>query len=639
MRIGLAQMRVVTNAVNRNVLRVREYMHIAQMQGVDILVCPEMCLTGYFLGDRWECNHLLRATHEAHNSLFADSSAMALVFGSLRVFENAKNEDGRPRKTNAAFVAQNGSNALHFSHPLDCVAKSLSPNYRAFDDSRHFFDSRKWHSELPDTHAHQALLKPFEFTSSNVASRIGITVCEDLWDENYALKPLLLQAPQSDILINISCSPYSDAKETRRRKLLQQAAKATQRPLFYVNCVGTQNIGKTVYGFDGQSLAVAPDGNIVGEGAFFEEQLLIYDVHGGQINPVSQIQMETPTNRTHLTRSALPQKQKALESTLSFVCEEMNIQHCTIGVSGGIDSALSATLFSRVLGPDNLMLVNMPSHYNSQLTRNWAQQLANNLSAPFCEIPIQSAVELTRQQLMETENLANHPRFELSKWVLENVQARDRSARLLAGVAASLRGVFPCNANKAETTVGYSTLYGDQSGFLCPLADLWKFEVYEFAKSYNTLMGHFVIPEGTLNVVPSAELSAEQNIEQGQGDPLVYPYHDHLFRSWVERWERWTPLDVLESYELGTLESDLSIPKGLVRTLFPTSQSFVSDLEKWWSLYSGLAVAKRLQAPPVVSLSRRAFGFDHRETLSGWILTDSLYESIKQRILAKTSFD
>ena len=143
-----------------------------------------------------------------------------------------------------------------------------------------------------------------------------------------------------------------------------------------------------------------------------------------------------------------------------------------------------------------------------------------------------------------------------------------------------------------------------------------------------------VIPQETIDIVPSAELSDAQDVDKGQGDPLIYPYHDFLFRSFVERWQKATPQDILEWYANGTLEKEIGCASGLVGKHFPTPQDFIADLERWWNQFSGLAVAKRIQAPPILAVSRRAFGFDHRESQNGPYYTKK-YKALKAKLLGE----
>ncbi len=254
-------------------------------------------------------------------------------------------------------------------------------------------------------------------------------------------------------------------------------------------------------------------------------------------------------------------------------------------------------------------------------------------------VPIQQSVDHTIDQLQTTPvtllRNGKETHLQVSSFVAENIQARDRSARVLAGAAAAFGGGFTCNANKAETTVGYSTLYGDQSGFLAALADLWKHQVYELAHYLNDVVyGREVVPQGIIDIVPSAELSSAQNVDEGKGDPIKYPYHDYLFRSFIERWQKATPEDVLTWYAEGTVEKNLGCEPGLVAQYFPTAADFIADLERWWNLFCGMAIAKRIQAPPILAVSRRAYGFDHREAQNGPYYTRR-YRELKEQLLCK----
>jgi NAD+ synthase (glutamine-hydrolysing) len=310
-----------------------------------------------------------------------------------------------------------------------------------------------------------------------------------------------------------------------------------------------------------------------------------------------------------------------------------------LGISGGIDSAVAAALYREILPPENILLANMPSRYNSATTRDLSKRLAANLGCLYAELPIEDSVNLTHRQLdgLRVASLdgAHSAPISLAGFAMENVQARDRSSRILAALAAAFGGVFACNANKAELTVGYSTLYGDLGGFLALIGDLWKGQVYALGRHLNeAVYGREAIPEGIFAVVPSAELGPHQAVDEGKGDPLIYPYHDRLFFSWVQRWNRATPEEILEWYAAGSLNAELGLDPAAadVYRLFPDAAAFVRDLERWWNLYGGIAVAKRVQAPPILAVSSRAFGFDHRESL-GPPFYSSRYLEMRARIL------
>ena len=249
--------------------------------------------------------------------------------------------------------------------------------------------------------------------------------------------------------------------------------------------------------------------------------------------------------------------------------------------------------------------------------------------------PIEEAVDVSRRQI---EALTGAP---VAGLVDENIQARDRGSRLLAGLAAQLGAIDRCgvvftnNGNKTEVAQGYCTLYGDVGGAVAPLADLYKTEVYELARHLNATRGE-PIPAGMLTVKPSAELSAAQNPEQGGGDPFQFEYHDRLLYQMVEL--RRDPEEILADFAAGRLEKALGLAAGLapgkavVGTFFPDAAAFVADLELVWRRFKG-SFFKRVQAPPIVAVSKRAFGFDLREAQIGARFTRR-YALLKEQVLA-----
>jgi NAD+ synthase (glutamine-hydrolysing) len=245
-------------------------------------------------------------------------------------------------------------------------------------------------------------------------------------------------------------------------------------------------------------------------------------------------------------------------------------------------------------------------------------------------VPIEESANSTREQLQSLG-------FEVSNFCFENIQARDRSARVLSAIASSVGGVFTCNANKSEMTVGYTTLYGDLGGFFAPLADVWKTDVYKLANYINEIDGDYVIPSGSITVKPSAELSEKQDVTKGLGDPLIYEYHDLLFKSWVERWSRATPADILRWTLDRRLEENLGCEFDIVVKHFNGDISlFIEDLEKWWNLFDGFAFAKRIQAPPVLATSKRSYGFDLRESQTAPFYSKRYFD-LKNELLFETS--
>jgi NAD+ synthetase len=224
---------------------------------------------------------------------------------------------------------------------------------------------------------------------------------------------------------------------------------------------------------------------------------------------------------------------QAITYGLGKFLSSTGIRKVIIGISGGIDSAVAACLYTLVLGPENVLLVNMPSIFNSQTTRSLSARLAGNLDCLYTVMPIQDSVDYTAAQLSQTPvvDLKSGREFKIpvTPFVLENIQARDRSARVLAGLAAAFGGAFTCNSNKSELTAGYSTLYGDLAGFLAVLGDLWKHQVYDLALYLNSqVFRKEVIPQEIIDLVPSAELSPTQAVEEGKGDPIVT---DHNYQN------------------------------------------------------------------------------------------------------------
>jgi NAD+ synthase (glutamine-hydrolysing) len=611
MRICIAQTRVRAAALDKNFDAMKAAIKAARADEADLIIFPEMALPGYFLGDEWERPHFLKRCQTYAEQIAALSNDIAIIFGSVGIDPNARNEDGRVRKYNAAFVAQGGRLLVNEALQLPFWPKSLMPNYREFDDSRHFYDLRKLALErglAAEQLLHSAVIRRRDGSSAH----LGIGLCEDAWDQDYTFKPyasLCKTQPRPDVLINISCSPFTLGKQSKRKKLFCALASATGLPVIYVNAVGSQNVGKTIFSFDGQS-GVYVGNNFFPAADCFSESIQT-------ISPFASTPTTKRLQNTSIEANRAEEIQIALEHGLRFLREEWALNKVVIGVSGGIDSALSAVIHARVFGAENVSCVNLPSQYNSQLTMDAARSLAKNLGCAYASLSIEESVKLTLRQLEDARKQGILLPTQLNPLVPENIQARDRGSRLVAGVAAAVGAVFPCNANKTEMTVGYSTLYGDHAGYLAPLGDLWKGDVYALAHHYNsTIYGREIIPHDTLTVKPSAELSPHQDVTKGLGDPLHYPYHDALFRLWVEDWNRHDFDSILEAWHLGELPRLVGAEAAqYLAQHLSTAEAFESDLRRWWNAYIGMGAFKRIQAPPVLALTRRAFGFDHREAV------------------------
>ena len=432
--------------------------------------------------------------------------------------------------------------------------------------------------------------------------------------------PLLYELSGENIILAADASPFPICFGA---STLAKTAREKHKNIFCINTLGLQDKGKTVYTFPGRAHVFNANG----------ERVLISPAYQEGITLVDTEQMPAPLPQT--AEAPIAPIHRMLRYAVQKFLARIRMERVVIGISGGIDSAVAAALYVDAIGAENVLLVNMPSRFNSATTKGLAAQLAENLGCRHTIVPIEESVAHTVTQLTEVPIMgkaaAKGEHLTISSFVRENMQARDRSGRVLATVAAAWGAGFTCNANKAESTVGYATLYGDQAGFLSALADLWKYQVYDLARYLNdTVYGREVIPQGIIDIVPSAELSDAQNVDEGKGDPIRYLYHDYLFRAFAE--ENCIPEDILTHYADGDLEKFIGCANSLVAEYFPTAADFISDLERWWGLYTGMAVAKRIQSPPLLSVSGRAYGSDHPESQIGAYETIR-YRALKERLL------
>lgn len=625
--IALGQFEVRPGRPDLNTAAMLRMIQEAKRQSSDLIIFPEMAIPGYLLGDAWEQHAFLEDCVHYGKQVIDASEDICVLFGNVAVDWSKHNNDGRVRKYNACFAAYQQRLIAGQNTPYPFVIKTLLPNYREFDDTRHFYSLGQLALEL--NQPVETLLQPIELALPNQTLKLGCLICEDGWSDDYATKPMeiLRQNHAIDLFVNLSSSPYTLGKNDKRHRVFSKQARSAKTPLVYVNNTGIQNNGKTIYTFDGSSTMYDENGETIAYCPPYQETVSVVSYEPQGALPPVEIPRETETAAIY----------RALSYGIGKFLSGIQMKKLVVGVSGGIDSAVAAALYADVLGPENVVLVNMPSKFNSTTTKSLSADLAKNLGCGYAIMPIQDSVDATIAQIKSTPivDLADgRERYlSVSSFAAENIQARDRSSRVLAGVAACLGGGFTCNANKSETTVGYSTLYGDQSGVLAAFADLWKHQVYALARYLNEeVYRREVIPRASIDIVPSAELSANQNVDEGKGDPIKYPYHDYLFRAFMEHWNRQTPQDILAWYKAGTLEENIGCERGLVAKYFPTAADFISDLERWWNLYTGMAVAKRIQAPPVLAVSRRAYGFDHREAQNGPYYT-AKYLELKKELL------
>ena len=696
-RIAFGQIQVHPGDPATNFQSMMHAIDYAKAVSTDILIFPELCLSGYMVGDLWDqvpfANDCLYYGEEIVKA--TANTNLTIIFGNVGIDESPRNLDGSLRKYNALYVASNGQLVSNPSQPYPFTIKTLLPCYRYFNEPRYFTSAnvvaKERHLSLSDIN------QPLTISTRHGAFTIAPVICEDSWDTHYPDCPtsLMLESAKAkgqhiDLIVNCSSSPYTIHKQEHRHALFSAQAKRYNTPIAYTNHVGIQNNGKNICIYDGCSTLYDVNGSVVEEVPAFENTVrptLLKDTLWQPISHNNTNHIEDSKDST--TPTYIPTLFKALQYGIRQFLAQTGIKHIVIGASGGIDSALNAALYSTVLDPENLYLVNMPSRYNSDMTKDLAYQLAQNIgchygvfpieegvnatvaqleSQPFTKFPLktsgpvhkhslaneatisnsttdticespQTTTNLTEQTLVDTD-LDTTTFLQLSTLAKENIQARDRSSRILAGIASAVNGAFTCNGNKTEFTVGYATMYGDLAGFLAATGDLWKTDVYALARYMNeTIFQREVIPQGSIDVVPSAELSDAQDVTQGLGDPLQYEYHDCLFRAFVEGTphtpphERLTPEDILYAYENDTLELLLGLPNPISH-YFTSTEQFINDLDRWWKSFNGLAVAKRIQSPPLFLISERAFGADLSESqLKPYFSRD--YGACKSRLLQK----
>lgn len=623
MKISVAQLDIKAGHPDINVSKILTEIENAKNNSVDIIIFSELCVSGYLLGDEWENLAFMKDCFSYNETIKNATDGIIVIWGNVDLDFTSKNEDGRIRKYNAAFIAQNGRYiGTSGNLKIGRVYKTLMPKYREFDDERHFYSYRKCAQDFNlDI---ERIISPFRVEINNEYKKIGIILCEDMWSDDYTINPIdILLKHNPDVIVNLSCSPWTWRKNNKRHSVVRERIKNKPTYFAYCNNTGTQNNGKNIFLFDGGSTIYNPDGTFLNVAKNYTEEIITSTLFDNRIM-LPNLEITPDQDKKELFEGLVYGIKKFFDTLPS--------KKVVIGLSGGIDSALDIVLLSEAIGAENVYAINMPSKFNSNTTKDAALQLAINLGVHYGVLSIQNAVDNTIKDIEQLTfyNYVNSDTtgLSLSKLNIENIQARDRGSRVLAGVASALDAVFINNGNKTETAFGYATLYGDVNGSISPIADLYKHEIYELCEYYNKLKKSEIIPSTIFNIVASAELSDEQNVDEGKGDPIFYPYHDKLVRAFVEF--RLDPEDILRLYAEKKLVETILCEQSLIDNYF-TDETFIADLEQKWKAYK-ISIFKRIQAPPIIAVSRRAFGFDLREAQNGVYFTRE-YTNLKNSIL------
>ena len=553
MRIALAQINPTVGDIAGNARKIQDYIVRAKNAGADLVVFPELCIIGYPPKD------LLLKPQFIDDNLRALKQIASGVHGITAVVGYAdRNQQpiGRPLHNCVAVLRDGKIDSRHI--------KTLLPTYDVFDESRYF---------EPGPAA------PHLFQHGD--TRVGVSICEDLWnDERLIARRLYHQNPIADLqlagaslIINSSASPFVENKPAFRHELFGQQAKHFQRPILIVNQVG----GNDELVFDGNSCAFDAAGNIIAHAKDFEEDLVVFDLPVNRDTGIQPLRAAMPS-------SGIESIYKALVLGLQDYVRKCGFKSVVLGLSGGIDSALTAAIAVAALGKDKVVGVAMPSRYSSDHSVNDARALAKNLGIEFHVVPIKDVHQAYEQTLSPTfqnpEPRTLNPSLgdDLTE---QNIQARIRGGVLMA-FSNRYNHLLLTTGNKSELAVGYCTLYGDMCGGLAVISDVPKVMVYELARVANR-RHNGAIPEAVFTKPPSAELRPDQKDSDSIPE---YDVLDPILKAYVE-----------ENESPECIAQRLNQPLDLVRKI-----ARMVDANEY----------KRQQAAPGIRVTSKAFGIGRR---------------------------
>jgi NAD+ synthase (glutamine-hydrolysing) len=564
-RIALAQLDVVVGDLAGNRERILSWVDDARSAGADLVVFPELAVTGYPPEDLLLRPGFVRAARESLDEIAAGCTGIVGLVGVPLLDTDL---------ANACAVCAGG-------RVVGVYRKHFLPNYGVFDEHRYFAEGR----ELLLLRIGDAL--------------IGPTICEDVWQPGPPASDLALAG--AHLIVNLSASPFHVGKAEDREEMLVTRARDSSAYLAFCNLVG----GQDELVFDGHSVVLDDEGEVIARAAGFEEALLVIDVDpvesvGRRLRDVRRRELARargappsptvvaldpprpidapPAGMTVPFAPALEQMRLALTLGLRDYVGKNGFTDVVLGISGGIDSAVTAALCVDALGAERVHCVSMPSRFSSAGTRLDARLVAENLGCGFRELPIEAIVDAFSTVLGGT--IGGGP----TGLAAENLQARIRGTLLMA-LSNTYGWLVVSTGNKSELAVGYSTLYGDMVGGFALLKDVLKTDVFRLARHLNARAGREVIPDTTIERAPSAELRADQRDEDS-----LPPYEelDPVLEAYVE--EDRSREELLAMFDAGVVERALALVDR--------------------------AEYKRRQAPPGVKLRPRAFGRDWRPPIT-----------------------
>jgi len=538
LRVAGAQLNLVVGDIDGNERRIAEAMDWAEDEGADVLVLPELAIGGYPPEDLVLRNSYVEAGIDAVRRLARRSGRVTTVVGFV---DHASPEPGDTSDAWQRRVA-NAAAVLHGGRLVGVYHKVLLPNYGVFDEDRYFVPGRD-----PDR----------LWDIAGVPA--GVSICEDVWLPDGP--PHLQARAGARVLLNINASPFHCGKATEREEMLSARARAAGAPLVYVNLVG----GQDELVFDGASVVVTADGTVIHRSPQFAEDRFVVDVPlaGEEVVPGDITPLLDP----------IPEVYAALTTGLGDYVRKNGFNSVVLGLSGGIDSALTATIAADALGPENVWGVAMPSRYSSEHSVEDARALADNLGIRFDLIPMD---DVFAAYLSTLEDVFEGREPDVTE---ENLQARIRGAILMA-LSNKFGHLVLATGNKSEMAVGYSTLYGDMVGGFAVIKDVFKTMVYRLAEWRNT-QGK-AIPQRTLDKPPSAELRPDQT-DQDTLPP--YELLDAILDRYIE--------DDMGVDEIVADGYDPAVVERVVRMV---------DASEY----------KRRQSAPGVKITVKAFGKDRR---------------------------